>query len=89
MTAIAELVAHRLPPISFTGRDGSRMFAFYPLHDNPTNVLVELAWAWPGGQKLCDMRSCPATDGGYCLECHMVAAEARDHAARNLGEVAA
>jgi hypothetical protein len=61
--------------IAFLARDGQRMFAFGSRTD-PTSVLTELAWAYSLGQKLCDLPGCPATEGGYCLECHMYGAEA-------------
>lgn len=64
--------------IRFVARDQRELLAYDPLTVNSTYVLCELAWAWPTGQKLCDMKHCPADQGGYCLECHMVAAEARD-----------
>lgn len=65
-------------PITFKARDGRELVARDPLADNTDEVLTELAWAHTGHQHICEMQRCPADQGGYCLECHMVAAEARD-----------
>ena len=63
--------------INFKHRNGTDLVAHYPLLVNDSYVILELAWAWPNGQKLCDLKVCPRTEGGYCLECHMVASEAK------------
>lgn len=67
-----------MAPISFRARDGRRMFAFHPATD-PLDVLVELAWAWPSGQSVCGS-GCPTPEGGYCMDCHLVAYGAREAA---------
>lgn len=69
--------------IGFLPREGLRMFAFDPQTD-PTNVLVELAWAHPDDkrQSLCGA-PCPKQEtGGYCLDCHSVAWSAKTEAER-------
>lgn len=62
----------------FVDRKGRELFAADPLEANDTWILVEYTWAYTRGQKVCDMKWCPSDEGGYCLECHMHAAEARD-----------
>lgn len=62
----------------FTDRKGREQFAAEPLVANDTWILVEYCWAYTRGQKVCDMPRCPSDEGGYCLECHVCAAEARD-----------
>jgi len=63
--------------INFKHRNGTDLVAHYPLLVNDSYVILELAWAWPNGQKLCGLKRCPSIKGGYCLECHMIAADAR------------
>lgn len=65
-------------PVHFTARDGRALIAYEPFTVNSTEVLTELAWAYTRGQKTCDLAHCPSDQNGYCLECHMVAAEVRD-----------
>lgn len=65
-------------PLHFTARDGRALIVYEPLDMNSTYVLTELTWAYTRRQKVCDLTHCPADAGTYCLECHMVAAEARD-----------
>lgn len=62
--------------IRFRARSGQVMFAFHPMTD-PLNVIVELAWAYTACQPICGSKGCPATQGSYCLECHMTAAGLR------------
>lgn len=59
--------------------DGKRMFAFFNGCD-PFAVMRRAAWAFTEGKKVCDLIHCPADQGGYCLECHMFAAIARNAA---------
>lgn len=70
--------------VKFKSRDGATMFAF-SVKTDPDEVLRELAWAWPGGQHLCNW-PCPRSDGGgYCLDCHAVGYEALAEARRRVG----
>jgi len=68
--------------VAFKARDGQRMFAFCPRTD-PLDVLIELSWTHPEGVSSCG-RACPTTEGSYCLDCHCIAANARDEAQRRM-----
>lgn len=65
-------------PVTFKARDGRELVARDPLNSNTEEVLTELAWAHTSHQHICGLQRCPADQGGYCLECHLLAAEARD-----------
>lgn len=64
---------------------GRRAFAFAPASD-PFAVLAAVAWAYAEGRHpVCTSWpgwGCPATEGGYCLDCHCEAQAALDEARR-------
>lgn len=67
--------------VSFLGRDGVRRYS-HDIATDSDDVLLELAWAHPEGRPICSP-SCPMADSpdtrrGYCVDCHMQAAHARD-----------
>jgi hypothetical protein len=64
-------------PTTFKARDGQRMFS-YNYDTDPDNVLLEMAWGFVNKEPICTINRCPASEGSYCVDCHIVGSAAKD-----------